>query len=73
MTEISEAEGRTVYIVRIEETDYEELAEGEIVRLYDETAFEEEPAVGGIYLFELFISADGSDEGKYLIIDIRDE
>lgn len=66
-------EGRTAYIVQIEETDSEMLSWGDEIKLYSAEDLGEELAEGEIYLLD--ISVWNADDGttEYLINNITNE
>lgn len=71
--EISEAEGRMMYTVQIEEANSAGLSEGDIIRLYDEGVMDAEPAEGEVYLFDISVLTVHNGETEYLINEIRYE
>lgn len=70
VTEVSEEEGRRVYIVEISRTDLTELFEGNSVRLYGDQDFNEEILEGEKYLFDIVVSIGDNGATEYLIEDI---
>lgn len=70
VTEVTEEEGRRVYIVDIFRTDLTELSEGDSIRLYSELDFDEEILEGEEYLFDIAVSIDNNGTREYLIEDI---
>lgn len=70
VTEVTEEEGRRVYIVDIFRTDLTELSEGDSIRLYSELDFDEEIMEGEEYLFDIAVFIDNNGTREYLIKDI---
>ena len=70
VTEVTEEEGRRVYIVDIFRTDLTELSGGDSIRLYSELDFDEEILEGEEYLFDIAVSIDNNGTKEYLIKDI---
>lgn len=71
VTEISETESGTEYIVQIEEAGDAEFEQGDIIRLYDAGILDEELMEGEIYVFD--ISNGYSGVAEYFIDDIKYE
>lgn len=71
VTEISEKESRTEYIVEIEEAGDTEFEQGAIIRLYDAGVLDEKLVEGEIYTFD--ISSVYSGVAEYFINDIKYE
>ncbi|MCH5343918.1 MAG: hypothetical protein J1E64_07755 [Acetatifactor sp.] len=70
VTEVSEEEGRRVYIVEISRTDLTELSAGDSIMLYGDRDFNEEIWEGEEYLFDIVVSIDDNGTTEYLIEDI---
>lgn len=69
--EILEEEDKKVYLVRIAETDYNDLAEGDSVRLYSWYDLDDGLLEGEIYLFDIIALQSNGNEDKYFIYDYR--
>lgn len=70
VTEVSEEEGRRVYIVEISRTDLTELSEEDSIKLYGDQDFREEILEGEKYLFDIVVSINNNGATEYLIEDI---
>lgn len=73
VTAVSEAEGRTIYIVQIEEAGNTGFVEGNYIDLYDEGVLSKELTEGESYLFDFSISIIGNGITEYIINNIRYE
>lgn len=71
--EMLEKEGRTVYLVRIEDAGDSGFSERSILRLYGESGFTEEPVVGESYFFDFAVSIIGYGTAEYIVMDVRQE
>lgn len=71
--EILEKDGRTIYLVRIEEAKVTGFAEGDLLRLYGGSSLTEEPVEGESYFFDFTISIIGYGATEYIVTDVRQE